>query len=194
MRVIGGRWRGRRIEAPEGRDVTRPTTDRVREAMASMVLAATGLDLSGARVLDAFAGSGALGIELLSRGAASACFVEADRRVAAVLRRNLAELGAGADVARVVAADAFRAAARGPLPGGPFDVVLLDPPYATDPDALGRLVADLARAGSLAPGALVAHERAERRCGLAGAGLAPVSSRRYGSTHVDLLRVEGAQA
>ena len=85
MRVIGGRWRGRHLDAPEGRGVTRPTTDRVREAMASMVLAACGLSLTSVHVLDAFAGSGGLGIELLSRGAASATFVEMNRKSAAVV-------------------------------------------------------------------------------------------------------------
>ena len=68
MRIVGGKWRGRRIEAPEGRGVTRPTTDRMRESIASMILSARGLDLSGESVLDAFAGSGAMGLELLSRG------------------------------------------------------------------------------------------------------------------------------
>ena len=72
MRIVGGKWRGRQIEAPDGRDVTRPTTDRTREQIASMILSAAGLDLSGTSVLDAFAGSGAMGLELLSRGAARA--------------------------------------------------------------------------------------------------------------------------
>ena len=68
MRIVGGKWKGRSIEAPQGRDVTRPTTDRAREQIASMVLSARGLDLSGDLVLDAFAGSGAMGLELFSRG------------------------------------------------------------------------------------------------------------------------------
>ena len=88
MRIVGGKWRGRQIEAPEGRGVTRPTTDRMRESMASMILSARGLDLSGESVLDAFAGSGAMGLELLSRGAAHATFVDRDRGAVARLRRS----------------------------------------------------------------------------------------------------------
>ena len=80
MRIVGGIWRGRALAAPEGRDVTRPTTDRTREQMASMVLSAFDLDLSDVRILDAFAGSGAIGLELLSRGAAHCTFVDADRK------------------------------------------------------------------------------------------------------------------
>ena len=83
MRVVGGDWRGRRIFEPDGSDVTRPTTDRVREAMASMVNSALDEGIEGVRVLDAFAGSGALGIEMLSRGAAFSLFVDADRKAAA---------------------------------------------------------------------------------------------------------------
>ena len=94
MRIVGGKWRGRAIEAPRGRDVTRPTTDRTRERVASMVLSAMGLDLSGRSVLDAFAGSGAMGFELLSRGAARATFVDRDRRAVALVRRTAASLGA----------------------------------------------------------------------------------------------------
>lgn len=80
MRIIGGEWRGRKIEEPRGRDVTRPTTDRVREACASMVMSAFDFDLDEVRVLDAFGGSGALGIEMLSRGARSLTTFEIDRQ------------------------------------------------------------------------------------------------------------------
>ena len=103
MRIVGGMWRGRRLFEPSGSDVTRPTTDRVREAMASMVDSALPEGIEGARVLDAFGGSGALGIEVLSRGAASATFFEADRRAAQLIRKNLDLVGAGAPQARVVA-------------------------------------------------------------------------------------------
>ena len=95
MRIVGGKWRGRQIEAPEGRGTTRPTTDRTREAIASMILSARGLDLTGDSVLDAFAGSGAMGLELLSRGASHATFVDRDRRAAARVRRSAEALGAG---------------------------------------------------------------------------------------------------
>ena len=94
MRIVGGKWRGRQIEAPDGRDVTRPTTDRTREQIASMILSAAGLDLSGTSVLDAFAGSGAMGLELLSRGAARATFLDRDRRAVARIKRTDSSLGA----------------------------------------------------------------------------------------------------
>lgn len=193
MRIIGGRWRGRRLEAPEGRGVTRPTTDRVREAMASMVLAACNLSLTSIHALDAFAGSGALGIEMLSRGAASVTFIEMNRRSAAVVRRNLSQLEVSPTEARVLSGDTFRLSARGMLAGAPFEIVLLDPPYATAPEDLEQLLASLKANGSLAKDALVLYERAEQNEALQASWLAPVSSKRYGSTHIDLLRVEGVE-
>ena len=92
MRIVGGKWRGHPLEAPEGRDVTRPTTDRTRESIASMVLSAFGLDLSDVSLLDAFAGSGAIGLELLSRGAASATFVDRDRGAVMLLVNRRGEV------------------------------------------------------------------------------------------------------
>jgi 16S rRNA (guanine966-N2)-methyltransferase len=117
VRVIAGEFRGRRLQAPRGAR-TRPTADRVREALFSMLG-----DLSGVRVLDLYAGSGALGIEALSRGAASAVFVERDARAAATIKRNLDALGAEGEVRRQ---DALRFLASGE---GPFDLVFCDPPY-----------------------------------------------------------------
>ena len=121
MRVVAGEFGGRRLAAPPARG-TRPTADRVREALFSMLG-----DVSGLRVLDLFAGSGALGIEALSRGAASATFVESDPRAAAVIRENLAALGAEGEVKRQDAV-VFLAAQR-----GTFDLVLADPPYDSAP-------------------------------------------------------------
>lgn len=124
MRIVGGVWRGRVIKAPRGSGV-RPTLDRVREAWMSIVQHT----LPGAHVLDLFAGSGALGIEALSRGAATAHFVDSDLRSLAALRSNLADLGA-ADRAIVTRADAL--AFTTALPPDSFDVVFADPPYASD--------------------------------------------------------------
>lgn len=154
MRVIAGSARGRRLDAPPGRAV-RPTADRVREALFSSL----GDTVPGARVLDLFAGSGALAIEALSRGAAQATLVERDRRAAAVAAGNLARTGlAGqATVVRLDAA-AFVAAPR----GGPFDIVLLDPPYDHPTPALYGLLLGLDAAGELAPGATVVAERDRR--------------------------------
>lgn len=186
MRIVGGRWRGRAIEAPSGRGTTRPTTDRARESIASMILSAAGLDLTGLSVLDAFAGSGAMGLELLSRGAARATFVEKDRRVAGIVRRTAAGLGATADEARVLAGDVFALAERG-LAGAPFDVVFLDPPYAVGADRVGGLVEVLASSAQLAPGAIVVYEHASAEPGISCEGLELRKTKTHGITTVDLL-------
>ena len=128
MRVVAGTFKGRRLSAPRGMR-TRPTADRVREALFSMLG-----DVGGARVLDLYAGSGALGIEALSRGAASAVFVERDARAAAAIERNLGSLGVEAPVVRQ---DALRFLARA---DGAFDLVFCDPPY----DSASRLARPLA--------------------------------------------------
>jgi 16S rRNA (guanine966-N2)-methyltransferase len=129
MRVIAGQYGGRRLQAPPG-DATRPTSDRVREALFS-VLAAR---VDGARVLDLFAGSGALGIEALSRGAGSAVFVERDAKAVAAIERNLAAVGVEETVVRQ---DVERFLARA---DGAFDLVFCDPPY----DSAARLAGPLA--------------------------------------------------
>ena len=128
MRVVAGEFKGRRLAAPRGTR-TRPTADRVREALFSMLG-----DVGGARVLDLYAGSGALGIEALSRGAASAVFVELDPAALAAIERNLEPLDVEASVAR---ADALRWLGRAE---GPFDLVFCDPPY----DCASRLAGPLA--------------------------------------------------
>ena len=187
MRVVGGKWGGRPLESPEGRDVTRPTTDRTREAMASMILSARGLDLGGASVLDAFAGSGAMGIELLSRGAARCTFVDRDARAAARVRRNLAQVGAEKDAFFVLRGDACQLAERGRIAGAPFDVVFLDPPYALPADCVSAMLEHLVAQGALRPGATVVYERSAQAPGLGVPGLTPVRTKRYGITCVDLL-------
>lgn len=188
MRIVGGIWRGRKLAEPTGRAVTRPTTDRVREACASIAISALDEGIEGARVLDAFGGSGALGIELLSRGATHATFFDSDRRAAALIRRNLETLGAERGSWTVVTADVLAAAARGRVPGGPFDVVLIDPPYALGPAPAEQLLEALADRGLIAPGAVVLSERASERAGAAPRGFACVKSKRYGGTSIDVLR------
>lgn len=154
MRVIAGSARGQRLEAPPGRTV-RPTADRVREALFSSLAP----HVPDACVLDLFAGSGALAIEALSRGAACATLVERDRRVAAVAQRNLARTGL-ADRAQLLRADAtdFVLAPR----GGPFSIVLLDPPYEHPLQGLYALLATLWEVGALTSAATVVVERSRR--------------------------------
>ncbi len=144
LRVVGGIYRSRHLHAPPGRD-TRPTSDRVREALFSMLG-----PVDGCRVLDLFAGSGALGIEALSRGAAGAVFVDEDPRAAAVIGRNLDALSIEASVERREAR-AYLAAA--PTAGHPpFDLVFVDPPYSSARSLAGPL-------GELLPPVLAANAR-----------------------------------
>ena len=172
MRVIAGDLRGRRLLAP--RSGVRPTSDRVREAL----FAALG-PLEGAIVLDLFAGSGALGIEALSRGAERAVFIDRSPQSLAVLRRNLDAL-ALTQRARVIRAEARAALGRLAREGQVFDLVLVDPPYAASD--VESLLAGLVQRGLLAPGATVVVERSRRHPLTRVAGLAPIDQRSYGDT------------
>jgi 16S rRNA (guanine966-N2)-methyltransferase len=170
MRVIAGRWGGRRLTAPPG-DATRPTSDRVREALFSVL----GARVGGARVLDLFAGSGALGIEALSRGAAEATFVDSAPAAIRAVRANLEALGIEAAVRR---ADARRFLDSASGAARQYDLVFLDPPYRLT----GRLGRELTAAlpAVLAPGAAVVAE-SDRRAPLE-LGLDLLDERRYGDT------------
>lgn len=188
MRIIGGRWRGKRIAAPLGRE-TRPTADRVREALFSVVFSLFG-ELEGAGVLDLFAGSGALGIEALSRGAAHCTFVESDKRAAAIIRANLSSVGAQRGEADIRQIRAERAAEV--LAGGaPVSLLLADPPYRIDPVGFRQVLEALVAAGVLADGALVVYEH---RTGTEPSWPAAFSGRtekRYGDTSVSFAVFEG---
>ena len=181
MRIVGGRWRGRRLASVGKGDAAahlRPTTDRVRESVFNLLQNGGHADaLEGARVLDVFAGTGALGLEALSRGAASATFVERGRASLAILRENVALLQADA---RILARDARR-----PGPGTPHDLVFLDPPYG---QGLGEAAMEALRAaGWIAPDALVVWEEAvPPRLD----GFVQVDQRRYGDTLVTLARLD----
>jgi len=170
MRVVAGIYGGRKLIAPPG-DETRPTSDRVREALFSVL----GPSIEDARVLDLFAGSGALGIEALSRGAASAVFVDSSHKAIKAVRANLAALGIDAEVRPIAARAALRAAS---ARREAYDLVFLDPPY--------RLAAELGRELSegltavLAPGARVVTE-SDRRTPLQ-LDLPLTDERRYGDT------------
>ena len=175
-RVIAGEAGGRRLAVPAGRD-TRPTSDRAREGLFGTISSIAG-PLDGARVLDLYAGSGAVGLEALSRGARHVLLVEQDARAARVIRENIEAIGLpGA----VLAADRVeRVLARGP-DGDRYDVVFADPPYALPDAAVGRALALLAEGGWLAPGALVIVERATRSGPVSWPdGFVPDRARRYG--------------
>lgn len=178
MRVIAGRLGGRRLRAPKGQS-TRPSSDRVREALFSMLE-----DLEGVRALDLFAGTGALGIEALSRGGRCAVFVEQERLALAALKANLAALGLCPPTAEVRARDAFAMLEAAAQDGEAYDLVFLDPPYAQTSAWLPRL--ELVLPSVMAKGARVVLER-DRRTPLA-LGLHVERERRYGDTSITIHR------
>jgi 16S rRNA (guanine966-N2)-methyltransferase len=170
MRIIAGAWRGRALIAPEGLS-TRPTSDRTREALFSMLTSRLG-SFEGLRVADICAGTGALGLEALSRGAAHCTFVERDREALLTLKTNIAKLGANADI-RPTAAEGFA--------GGPFDIVLIDPPYGT---GLGQKVLTAIK---LAPGGWASVETAKNET-VEVAGFTVEAERVHGKAKITLLR------
>ena len=171
MRIIAGRWRGRPLLAPPG-DSTRPTADRVREALFSMLASRLG-GFEGLQVADLFAGSGALGLEALSRGAAHCVFVENDRRAVEAIRANIAALGASGEV---LARNAEHAALLAPV-----DLAFLDPPYGS-----GLASAVLARL-EVAPGGWVSVETGRGEA-VAAEGYEVDSERTYGKAKITLAR------
>ncbi|MEV5875632.1 16S rRNA (guanine(966)-N(2))-methyltransferase RsmD [Streptomyces sp. NPDC052101] len=176
-RVIAGAAGGRRLAVPPGTG-TRPTSDRAREGLFSTWQSLLGGPLDGERVLDLYAGSGAVGLEALSRGAGHALLVEADARAAKIVRENVRNLGLpGAEVRAGKAEQVIRTAP----PVEPYDLVFLDPPYAVTDDDLGEILLTLRSLGWLAKDALVTVERSTR----GGAfhwpdGFEALRSRRYG--------------
>ena len=188
LRIVAGRHRGRRLLAPSG-ETTRPTAERVRQALFDMLWHApwAGRDLlDGARVLDAFAGTGALGLEALSRGAAHATFIEPDRAALAALRRNIATLGED-DRARVIPGDATRP----PVATAPCGLLLLDPPYGKD--LVPRALTALRAGGWIAPGALVVAEVAKADP-LDAPGFEELAERAHGAARVVFLKAVSHQA
>ncbi len=176
MRIIAGQWRGRTIVAPKG-DATRPTADRTREGLFSMLISRIG-SFEGLAVADLFAGSGALGLEAMSRGAASCLFVENDRAAIDALRGNLAKLGATADVRALSVLSLGQAAA-------PLDVVMMDPPYGS---GAGSVALDkLARLGWIGPATWVSVETAFNEP-VEVTGFEIDAERNYGKARITLLR------
>jgi len=188
LKIIGGKHRGRSIATPEGR-TTRPTSNRARESLFNILTHASWTDdgtspLVDARVLDAFAGSGALGIEALSRGAAHTTFLDSDPTAIKLIGENLRKLGETA-AAKVIRADAMR-----PPPGRePCDLVLLDPPYRSGL-AAAALTA-LAEAGWLKSGTTVTVELANDEDLIPPPGFEAIDERRYGAAKIVILRRSG---
>ena len=182
MRIVAGAFRGRSLVAPKGHS-TRPTADRVRQALFNVLEHAPwSRPLAGARVADVFAGSGALGLEALSRGAAFCLFIDHDREARAAVAANLESLDCGVQ-ARVLAADAARSAVNA---DAPFDLALLDPPYGK---SLGEAaLAGLSAGGWLAPDARIAIERGADEPALVVAGYKIHDTRRWGAARVWFLK------
>ncbi|MER5735385.1 MULTISPECIES: 16S rRNA (guanine(966)-N(2))-methyltransferase RsmD [unclassified Streptomyces] len=174
-RVIAGTAGGRRLAVPPGNG-TRPTSDRAREGLFSTWEALHGIE--GARVADLYAGSGAVGLEALSRGAVHALLVEADARASRTVRENVRALGLPGAEARTGRAEQI---VTGPAPAEPYDLVFLDPPYAVPDDELREILLTLRSGGWLSEDAVVTVERSTRGGAFGWPdGFEPLRSRRYG--------------
>ncbi|HJQ67682.1 MAG TPA: 16S rRNA (guanine(966)-N(2))-methyltransferase RsmD [Blastocatellia bacterium] len=155
MRVIGGQYRGRRLRAPHG-DQVRPTSDRLRETLFNIIAPR----VEGCRFLDICAGSGAIGIEALSRGAASATFIDKSRRASAIIESNLASLSITSN-ATVINRDALQALKRLSADAAQFDIIFFDPPYASE--IYSQVMGELASGLLLDPeGVVITEHRAKR--------------------------------
>ncbi|SFK25863.1 16S rRNA (guanine(966)-N(2))-methyltransferase RsmD [Falsiroseomonas stagni] len=182
LRIVAGSHRGRRLTAPPG-ETTRPTAERVRQAVFDMLWHAPWAGravVEEARVLDAFSGTGALGLEALSRGATHATFIERDRAALAALHANVAACRADTR-SRIIAGDALKP----PAAAQPCTLVMLDPPYGQD--FVPRALAALTAAGWIAPGALVVAELGREEA-LEAPGFEEVAMREHGAARVVFLR------
>lgn len=176
---MAGRLGGRRLVAPSGPH-TRPTSDRVREALFSSIESL--VDVEGTRFADLYAGSGAVGLEALSRGAAHVLLVESEPKAARVARTNMAALGAGPAV-RLLVTSVRVALAAGPGEDGPYDVVFADPPYAAVDPQIATMQRALVDEGWLAPGGLLVIERSSRSAPMQWVtSVTELRTRRYGET------------
>jgi 16S rRNA (guanine966-N2)-methyltransferase len=189
MRIVSGSFRGKTLVAPKG-EATRPTSDRARQAVFNILEhAAWSKGLRDLRVIDLFAGSGALGFEALSRGAAFCLFVETDEAARGAIRENVEAMGLFG-VTRVHRRDATDLGARPGADGPPFDLAFLDPPYAK---GLGEAALEpLGAGGWLAPGAVVVLERGVGELDFSVSGFTALDARDYGAARVHFLRFDGA--
>ncbi len=184
MRIVAGELRGRAILAPVGHDV-RPTSDRARQAVFNILEHAPWSEgIEGQRAMDLFAGSGAMGLEALSRGAAACLFVELAEAALTAVRANVSALGLEAR-AKLMRQDATRLGRR-PEAEGPYDLIFLDPPYAKG--LAEPTLAALLAGGWLAPGAVVMLERGSGEAAIEAPGLQLLDRRRYGKAEVLFLR------
>ncbi|MCW2272642.1 16S rRNA (guanine(966)-N(2))-methyltransferase RsmD [Rhodoblastus acidophilus] len=182
MRIVGGRLKGRALNGPRG-DGIRPTSDRLRESLFNVLAHSYGDPVPGARVIDLFAGTGALGLEAVSRGAAFALLVDDGAQARALIRENVENLGLGG-VTRIFRRDARRL---GDAPPGPaYDLAFLDPPY--DRGLAEPALTSLARGGWLAAGALAVVEEAVAAMFEPAPGFEVLERRDYGETELILLR------
>jgi 16S rRNA (guanine966-N2)-methyltransferase len=178
MRIVGGRWRGRALAGPSS-EAIRPTSDRLRETIFNILSHAYDNPIEGARVLDLFAGTGAMGLEALSRGAAFAQFVDDGAQARGLIRENVEKLGAGG-VTRLFRRDATR---MGPAaPNAPFSVAFCDPPYGRD--LAPKALRSCAEGGWLTPDALVVVEEAQGVEVSLPDGFTEIERRDYGETKV----------
>lgn len=190
MRIVAGDLKGRAFVAPAGQD-TRPTTDRVREAVFSTLFSELG-GWGGVRALDLFAGSGAFGFEALSRGAETAVGVDSGRAAQRAIDTNVASLGLS-DRYTLVRRDAAQSIAQ-LRTLGPFDLVFLDPPYAVTPHEVADLLAALAHAGALADGAIVGYEHQRRADPAWPAEFEPLRTKKYGYSAVSYSMYRGGRS
>lgn len=189
MRIVSGEFRGKALVTPTG-DATRPTSDRARQAIFNILEhAAWSPGVRGRRVIDLFAGSGALGFEALSRGADFCLFVETDEAARGAIRDNVENLGGLFGKTRVHRRDATDLGVKPGADGPAFDLVFLDPPYAR---GLGEIaLTKLAEGGWLAPGAVVVFERSTSEPTLDAVGFSPLDVRDYGAARVHFMVFEG---
>lgn len=189
MRIVGGTLKGRNLEAPKG-EGTRPTSDRVREALMSSLVNRLGADLGAGVVLDLFAGSGALAFEALSRGASRAVLVEKDRAALKIIAENTAALRLTDRVA-VFDGDALAMAPGRFAKAGPFTLLFVDPPYRIDQSRVARRLVNIGNAGAIAAGAAIAWEHSAGGAVPEPEGFAQERTYRYGDTAITLLRYYG---
>lgn len=188
MRIVGGAWRGKRLEGP-GDTPIRPTTDRVREALFNILSHADWAPpLEGARVLDLFAGTGALGLEALSRGAKRACFVENNFQSRAIIRRNIETCGA-IGTTKMLSRSVTRLEDIPVMTGGPFNLVFVDPPYRQG--LIEPALTSIHEGGWLAENALVITERDPREDAPRTPEFTSHDERRYGDILIAFLSYEG---